>query len=286
MSFLYLRKNNAANKLNRYYMKKINLLFLIVLWIGLAGCNPSTKVDVNNLQVEMKENPQGIDVSQPRFSWQMNSGIPDLRQVSYRIQVAESEAGLKAENDLVWDSGVCLSDQSILVPYEGKALVSEKPYFWRVKVGTNQGETSWSQINKWTMGLLHAADWKGQWIGQASLSNPGETEQGNTRLAARYLRKEFMADKPVKRATLYISGLGSSETYLNGKRISEDVFSVMPSLYPKRVYYNVYDVTGLMVPGKNTIGVILGNGRFFFHAESGYETFRLAAVVGSVENRI
>ena len=264
-------------------MKKINLLFLIVLWLGLAGCGPSTKVDVKNLQVEMKENPQGIDVSQPRFSWQISSGIPDLQQVSYQIQVAETEDLLKSEKGLLWDSGTILSDQSILIPYAGKMLASEKPYFWRVKVTTNQGEAAWSKINKWSMGLLDASEWQGQWIGQAALTNPGETEQGNTRLAARYLRKEFTADKPVERAMLYISGLGSFDAYLNGKRISDDVFSSMPSLYPKRVYYNVYDVTDFLVSDINTIGVVLGNGRFFSMRNPGMKHFGLPRMIAQLK---
>jgi alpha-L-rhamnosidase len=36
----------------------------------------------------MKKNPQGIDVLNPRFSWQIFSDMIDLKQVSYHIQVA------------------------------------------------------------------------------------------------------------------------------------------------------------------------------------------------------
>ena len=88
-------------------------------------------------------------------------------------------------------------------------------------------------------------------------------DQAMTRLAARYLRKEFSADKTVSRAMLYISGLGVYEAYLNGEKIGDDVLAPGLSQYDKRVYYNVYDVTEMLASGKNTLGVILGNGRYF-----------------------
>ena len=73
----------------------------------------------------------------------------------------------------------------------------------------------------------------GALIGENALSNEGETDKGNTRLAARYLRKPFIAGKRVKRAMLYISGLGSYEVYLNGDKVSDDVFAPTVSWYPE-----------------------------------------------------
>lgn len=236
---------------------------LAVLVIILAGCTSGHTVSIKDLRVEMKENPVGIGVSQPRFMWKISSGSPDLMQTSYQIQVAESPDNLKNGKELLWDSGEVKSDESILIPYGGNPLQSRKQYYWRIKANTNQGSTDWSPINTWSMTLLNPSDWKATWIGENNLSNPGETKEGKTRLAARYLRKEFVADKPVQKAVLYISGLGFSESYINGKPVSEDIFAPGPSWYPNRVYYNVYDVTNLLSKDKNTIGVALGNGRYF-----------------------
>ena len=236
---------------------------LAVLIIILAGCTSGQTVSIKDLRVEMKENPVGIGVSQPRFMWKISSGSPDLTQTSYQIQVAESPDNLKNGKELLWDSGEVKSDESILIPYGGNPLQSRKQYYWRIKANTNQGSTDWSPINTWSMTLLNPSDWKATWIGENNLSNPGETKEGKTRLAARYLRKEFVADKPIQRAVLYISGLGFSESYINGKTVSEDIFAPGPSWYPNRVYYNVYDVTDLLSKDKNTIGVALGNGRYF-----------------------
>ena len=93
-------------------MKKTIALFLVVLVLGCTSCIPNSSVEVKNLQLEMKKNPQGIDVLNPRFSWQIFSDMIDLKQVSYHIQVASCPKKLQTGNDLWWDSGVVTSDAS------------------------------------------------------------------------------------------------------------------------------------------------------------------------------
>jgi alpha-L-rhamnosidase len=82
-------------------------------------------------------------------------------------------------------------------------------------------------------------------------------------LPARMLRKDFAVQGQVKRATLYISGLGLSEAYLNGAKVGDDVLVPALTEYDKRVFYLTYDVTRRLKPGPNALGVILGNGRYF-----------------------
>ncbi|WP_080905111.1 alpha-L-rhamnosidase [Parabacteroides sp. Marseille-P3160] len=264
-------------------MKNTFLFFIMVLTVLLSGCNPPQTVGVKNLQVENQENPEGISIPHPRFTWQIASSKENLIQTSYQIQVSESPEQLNTEQNLIWNSGVIKSDQSVLVPYSGSPLKSKGLYYWRVKVGTNQGESNWSEIQQWSMAFLDSSEWKANWIGEKGLTNPGETDKEKTRLAARYLRKEFSVGQKVKRAVLYISGLGSYETYLNGKRISEDVFAPMPSLYTDRIYYNVYDVTKFIQNKENTLGVIVGNGRFFSMRIPGMKTFGLPSLLAQLE---
>lgn len=279
--------NPIVNAVNHYKMNKTTLFLTIALLWGLVSCTPTGQVEVKNLRLEMKKDPMGIDVSQPRFSWQISSKQPDLTQVAYQIQVATSPEELVQGKNLYWDSGTVSSDQSILIPYSGKDLESEKPYYWRVQITTNQGKTAWSKPAQWSMAILNPADWKANWIGEDTLSNPnerlGDDKNQKTRLAARYFRKEFTADKEVKRATLYISGLGSSETYLNGQKISEDIFAPIPSMYNKRVYYNTYDVTPFIQKAGNTLGVIVGNGRYLAMRNPGMVTFGLPSLLAQLK---
>ena len=257
-------------------MKKQILLFVVLLLLGgTYACPAAAPARVERLLTDMKADPEGIESPRPLFSWNIVSDANDVTQTSYRIQVAMSESDLKRGKDLVWDSGTVISDRSILVEYEGPTLLSRKKYFWRVKVSTTLGEGRWSDPACWSMGILDPAEWQAEWIGENAMSNKGETDQGNTRLAARYLRKTFDVGGKVRRAVLYICGLGSSEPYINGERVSDDVLSPTPALYSSRVYYNVYDVTGMIAKGGNVLGVTLGNGRYFTMRSGGIMHFGL-----------
>jgi alpha-L-rhamnosidase len=104
--------------------------------------------------------------------------------------------------------------------------------------------------------------WNALWIG-LDRAFPWDSETTNSRLSARYLRKEFTAVKKVKSATAYICGLGLYELYINGEKIGDQVLAPTPTDYTKSLKYNALDVSQQIVEGKNTIGVILGNGRFY-----------------------
>ena len=263
-------------------MKNIYLLIGFLFVVMMAGCG-NAQTEVTSLRVDMQENPNGVAITHPRFSWQIRSALSDVVQQSYQIQVAGSENDLKKEQNLLWNSGIIESDLSVLIPYAGEELQSRKSFFWRVKVTTNKGETAWSETGYWSMAILDNAEWQAQWIGEDSLSNQDETMKGNTRLAARYLRKPFSADKQVKRAMLYISGLGNYKAYLNGEKVSDDVFAPTVSWYPERVYYNVYDVTSLAKKGDNLLAVKLGNGRYFGMRESVTQVFGLPRLLAQLE---
>ena len=83
-------------------------------------------------------------------------------------------------------------------------------------------------------------------------------------MSSRYLRTEFAAaDKPVRRATLHISGLGMYDLFLNGDTIGDQVLAPAVSDYRRTVIYNTHDVTDKIRRGANAIGVTLGNGRYY-----------------------
>jgi alpha-L-rhamnosidase len=77
-----------------------------------------------------------------------------------------------------------------------------------------------------------------------------------------WLRKEFSAEKRLRRATAYVSGLGFYELYLNGRKTDDCFFNTAIHDYGKSVPYLVHDVTDHIANGANTIGVVLGNGYF------------------------
>ena len=249
-------------------MKKLLIILLaLVPLMGVAKKKKEVKpaVNVTNLRVENLTNPQGIDTATPRFSWMTTSDLQDVQQTAYEIVVS----GDKGE---LWNSGKVTSDEQLLIPYAGKQLKSGTFCTWKVKVYTNKGETAWSEPQRFSIGLLDESKWRGYWIGLEQLL-PGEERGMHTRMAARYLRKEFqLKDKEIKRATAYVAGIGLHEFYVNGQRMGDGVLQPVPSDYRKTIYYNTYDITEsienypLMCEGTGKclcLGIILGNGRVF-----------------------
>ncbi|MDR3245880.1 MAG: glycoside hydrolase family 78 protein [Prevotellaceae bacterium] len=243
-------------------MKKI---FILSLWVVslLTACSEKALIEVDNLRCEELVNTASIDLQKPRLSWEILSPGRDIRQKSYHILVASSLENLNNDEGDLWNSGNVKSDNSIFVPYEGAKLDSRTKCYWKIKVKTNRGESEWSKPASWAVGLTNPADWKAKWTGLDKSYDKDVTSEYKTRLSARYFRKEFSLSKKIKSATLYISGLGSYEAYINAKHIGEQVLSPTPTDYSKVVKYNSFDVTSQLNDGNNAIGVVLGNGRFY-----------------------
>lgn len=234
-----------------------------MLWAALLTAGCSHAVTLEQPRCEYQEQPEGVAVANPVFSWHLGSEEFGVVQTAYEISVAASAKELGSRSAL-WNSGRVDSDAMQAV-YAGAQLEPGRDYYWTVRAHTNAGTTQWSEPHRFSTALADDA-WKADWIGENRLSNPGENQDSlHTRLAARYLRKEFdNGRRKVRRAMLYISGLGACEAYLNGERIGDDFLAPAITFYSKTVYYNTYDVTRLLQKGGNTLGVILGNGRYFW----------------------
>ena len=259
----------------------ISLLYLLIL----AGTAHAV-LRVTDLRTEQLKNPLGIDIRHPRLGWRIESDEQNVMQTAYHILVASSPELLAQGKGDCWDSGKVKTDASQWITYQGETLKRNTPYYWKVKVYTHTNETDWSEPASWSMGLLNEADWQGQWIG-LDRPAPGDSETQWSRLAARYLRKEFALTKEVKRATVHIAGMGLYELFINGQRIGEQVLAPAPTDYRKTILYNTYDVTS-QLQKENAIGVILGNGRFYTMRQNykpykiptfGYPKLRLNLIV-------
>ena len=228
----------------------------LIILLALLPLSVLAKVEITNLRVENLTEPLGIDTNEPRFSWQITSDKKDVKQTAYQIIVS----GDKGE---VWNTGKVSSDEQLWIRYQGEPLKSGTFCTWKVKVFTNKGETEWTDGGRFSIGLLNESKWSGYWIGLESLQ-PSEERGMHTRLAARYLRKEFqLKDKAVRRATAYVAGVGLHEFYVNGQRQGNRVLSPVPSDYRKTIYYNTYDVTSALTANSLCLGIALGNGRLF-----------------------
>ncbi len=80
--------------------------------------------------------------------------------------------------------------------------------------------------------------------------------------AAPLLRKIFMLQKKIQRATLRVAALGMADVTVNGQPVTDAVLGPAFTDYTKRVVYLTHDISNLLVNGENVLGVTLGNGFF------------------------
>ena len=216
------------------------------------SCNSSRKINVSDLKCEYIENPLGMDIRQPRFSWNISGNRRGIYQSGYRILVADRREALQDGTGNFWDTGKVPSDKLINIVYQGSQLKSDQTYYWSVCVWNQDGEqSSWSNPAIFHTGLLNATDWESQWI-----------TSGDSSLEAPLFRKEFEINKQVKNAYVYVTGLGYYELYLNGKKVGDHVLDPAITDYRKRVLYATYDVTRQLKNGLNVAGILLGNGAY------------------------
>jgi alpha-L-rhamnosidase len=220
--------------------------------LGLAASNALAAAapapSVTRLRCEYKVDPLGIDVAQPRLSWQLRSPERGVVQSAYQVQVTR---GGKA----VWDTGKVASDRSVHVAYSGPALESSARYTWRVRVWDGGGRASaWSGPAYWEMGLLKPEDWKARWIETTAEEDPKVSQP------APIVRGSFTVKGKVRSARAYATSLGLYELEINGRRVSDQLFTPGWTSYAKRLQYQTYDVTALLRPGANVAGATLGDG--------------------------
>lgn len=106
----------------------IYLLFFIL--INCFSSAADTPFQLKKLQVEYAVTPLGIDVENPRFSWQME-GMTDERGLLQKARqiIVTDEAGVQ-----VWDSKRITDDKSLNIEYAGLPLKAATRYWWTVHV--------------------------------------------------------------------------------------------------------------------------------------------------------
>jgi alpha-L-rhamnosidase len=233
---------NQINRLTNYLVVAL-ILVSLNLWAAV-------KNEVKDLVCEYHSNPLGIDVQKPRLSWKTVSYEENMLQSAYEIKVTDQTPNGK----LIWTSGKVNSGQSVNVEYGGPALKSMQKVAWQVRIWDNKGKaTAWSAPAFWEMGILEPGSWKASWITLAS-----EPEVNGSK-PCQYFRKDFTPAKKVKSARVYVTSLGLYQLFLNGQKVSSDLFTPGWTSYKTRIQYQTYDVTS-QIQQKNTIGAIVGDG--------------------------
>lgn len=199
------------------------------------------------LRTEYLEDPVAIDIVKPRFFWKL--GGNSKSQTAYRI-IASDE-----NNHTIWDTNKVFSNRFTGITYSGPELKSRDRILWKVKVwDETDTEGEWSDIAYFEMGLLKPSDWKAKWI--TGDYKPSIKE----RYPADYFSKQFQIDGELQKARLYITACGLYEAEINGLRVGNQYFTPGFTDYKRRLQYQTYDITDLLISGNNCLEIVLGDG--------------------------
>ncbi|MEO7211773.1 family 78 glycoside hydrolase catalytic domain [Mucilaginibacter sp.] len=256
-------------------MQKATMFIFLVF----AAISSSAQTLVKEVRCDYRKQPLGTDNPQPKLQWILQSTQRNCVQKAYRVIVADDSALIAKNMGNVWDTRKVNSAQSIQISYAGKKLAAAKTYYWKVMVWDNYGKMSaWSRAAKWQMGLLKPTDWKGaQWIGYDKMpdslhivpatDNPGDKRWNTGKDILPLMRKEFKLGKNVKKATIFVTGLGQFELNINGKKVGDHFLDPGWTQYSKHALYVTFDITNNLKKGSNVLGVMLGNGFYFVPGE-------------------
>ncbi len=213
----------------------------------------------------------GLDTPHPRLSWYLEGSGRGANQSAYQILVASSEANLAADDGDLWDSGKVSSRETHLIAYDGAALNSNQPCYWKLRVWDQDDNVSdWSDTAEFVLGLLDPdTEWDAEWIG---LDTPPDTyPQGDDPFGTVdaqwvshpetkddedtiYFRKTFSLDKNnVRRVMVGMNGHHLGAFSIN----STEIYTAAQSAHGGQHYGGYLDITPWIQDGENVI-VMMG----------------------------
>ncbi|HWK59447.1 MAG TPA: family 78 glycoside hydrolase catalytic domain [Parapedobacter sp.] len=221
-------------------MTRVKYIFFLSLAIWTATANAAWgKEDLRlaNLKVEYADQPIGLMIAQPHFSWEIAGNQHGIEQRAYQVLVADSPDKLANLEGNIWDSGVVQSNQSVGIRYEGEALQSSRRYYWKVRIWDARGDDEVeSDVKVFETALLNQSDWQADWTG-FPFGWVGKVL---------YFRHVFHCPQDVTSAKVYLAGIGYHELSINGKKVGKNVLDPATSDYSKRVYYTTFDVSDFL----------------------------------------
>ena len=196
-----------------------------------------------NLKTEYLTNPLGLDIVQPRLTW--NVVGEDIKfqkafELIYKVN-NEQEKNVKVETSSThYDFSLKLNSRDLV--------------FWKIRVQNEKGIWSdYSEEQHFSIGLLNKTDWYANWIyGNYSVSK-------KKRYPVDYFKKEFEV-KDLENAILYITCLGIYEAYLNGKKVGNALLAPGSTDPRKRVQYDTFNVSSMLKEGRNELVILLSDG--------------------------
>jgi alpha-L-rhamnosidase len=207
--------------------------FFLMLVAAGSGLMPSLEaLTIDRLRCEFLIEPRGLQVSQPRLSWELASDQRGARQAAWQILAASTPELLVEGKADLWDSGRVESADTANISWDGAELRSNAFVHWKVRVWDEEDKPKWSESATWTMGLLAESEWIAEWIGlPAAEPEPQPMPKGSVWIwtnediahvpaGSRRFRLTFEADlESLSAAQIYMAADDRYRLKLNGREI-------------------------------------------------------------------
>ncbi|GAA4708391.1 alpha-L-rhamnosidase [Promicromonospora umidemergens] len=199
---------------------------------------------VTRLRLEQSEPGAVLGTATPRLSWVLDVRAPGWASDRYEVELQDAAGATSL--------ATVPSGESVLVDWPFAPLAPRGHGRVRVRVGSGERWTPWSDAVPVEVGLLGPEDWSAAFVSPVSL---GGLDDG-----APLVFTDFDLDELPVRARLYASAHGVYEASLNGGRVGDDVLAPGWTAYEHRLRYQVYDVLTGLRRGPNTLSALVGNG--------------------------
>lgn len=197
---------------------------------------------ITNVRINGIENPVGFEYDYLLCSWNVEEA-QGKKQTNAVIEVSDSE-------DF---SNILYKKEAVDLKQNGEKLeITLKPYttyYYRVSIETDAGECETSETALFETGKM-GEEWTGKWI------TPLKEDTFHP-----VLEKTFVIEKAVKRARLYVTGVGMFEAYLDGEKLGEEYLTPYINDYESGIQVLTFPVENVLKETKEyTLSVLLGKG--------------------------
>jgi hypothetical protein len=254
----------------------------LVAGTGRARSRPPGDLLAQDLRVEGVDEPAGLDLLRPRFSWGLAARDPNARglvQRGFELIGGDDRACVAAGHGTRWAGSPTAGGQTLVRPSADLPLDSHRRYWWAVRVFDGAGRPgAWSAPASFLTGVLDPARWPDRWI--AAEPDPvllphRQGQASPAMVPARplpILRRSLRLPAPPRRAVLSVCGLGQMRLAINGRVVGRAALTPGWTNYRRRVLYDTHDVTALLRAGDNVLALMLGNGMYNVEAKEGRYT--------------
>ncbi|MGC3994028.1 MAG: family 78 glycoside hydrolase catalytic domain [Propionicimonas sp.] len=181
-------------------------------------------------------------VPAPRLSWVTSSDVPGWRQLAAEIAWDDATRVTNYQVD---------GDASVFVEWPFAPLAARQRGRLQVRVQGVDGWSEWSAPQEVVADFLADGEWQAAFIGLPDPVRPAQPA---------LLRTGFSVADGLVRATWYATALGVYQAEVNGAAVDDQVLKPGWTPYQYRLVHETTDVTALLVPGANAIGVALAGG--------------------------